>query len=51
MESTSEIPKKKGTMEFFLRFKRMKFQESNIFFFFSSEFFCELLYLRKNART
>lgn len=35
MESTSEISKKKkGTMEFFLRSKRMKFQESNIFLFF-----------------
>lgn len=51
MEPADEIPKKKkkGTIEFFLRSKRMKFRRIEYFSFFS--FFRELLYSRKNART
>lgn len=51
MEPADEIPKKKkkkGTIEFFLRSKRMKFRRIEYFSFFS--FFRELLYSRKNAR-
>lgn len=54
MEPASEMPKRKGTIKFFFvvtnewNFKNRIY---NIFLFLSSEFFCELLYLRKNART
>lgn len=53
MEPADEIPKKKkkkGTIEFFLRSKRMKFRRIEYFSFFFF-FFCKLLYSRKNART